>query len=359
MKTILDYLEVAHQSFVDDPFNDLDAVVLARFSYLPFGKIKFSRAETIFSATNKMRFLKSKDFELPDDKKLLRLIAASPRFKNLKLTHLKIKASEKTVEQFSAVTIHLNSSELFVSFTGTDNTLNGWREDCNMAILDEIPSQKTGKNYLRHIMMRYPGKKFRLGGHSKGGNIAMYAAVSLRDAYQKNILGVYSLDGPGLSKELAKKDTGYPILPYIKNFVPQGSIVGRLFSHAETTVVIKSNAKNFLQHDIYSWEVDLKNKRLTPAKLTKSSDFLNSALTRWMDDIPTEQKIIFVDTLFKVLENSDLGTPQDIARSSATHVVPQLFKSYRTLDRGERQTILTTAKKFIDSVVKTYKKWSG
>lgn len=348
MPSIVDYIKVhgGYKISRTAPFCELDAIVLSRFSYLPFHKIKLAEKETVASIAKKMRNLKGKDFGWPEDVDYIEAMGFSNRFKNLKVTDLRSKSSKKITEQFLAITIHINAFKLFISYNGTDNSLHGWREDLNLALLDAIPAQISGVNYFKHIANKYPWKKIYLGGHSKGGNLAMYAAIVSPDFYQNRIIAVYSQDAPGMSQKVIDKDTGVSVLPRITHFIPQDSVVGRLLNHAEKFEVIKSSAKNFWQHNIYSWEVDLTTKTLVRSKSTKKSDFVDKTLDRWLQDANEEQKKEFANLLFKVLEDSKIGTPVDIGKAGI-HAIPPLFKSYRSLPREERGIIIDFVKKLL------------
>ena len=313
---------------------------------MPFHKIKLEEKESIASIAKKMRRLKPKDFGWPEDVDYLEAIGFSNRFSALKVTDYRRKSSKKITEQFMAITIHVNAFKLFISYNGTDNSLHGWREDLNLALLDAIPAQLSGERYFKHVANKYSWKKIYLGGHSKGGNVAMYSAIVAPDFYQNRIIMVYSQDAPGMSEQVISRDTGVSILPRIIHFIPQDSVVGRLLNHAEKYEVIKSNAKNFWQHNIYSWEVDLATKTLVRSKITKKSDFVDKTLDRWLKDASEEQKKEFADLLFKVLEDSKVGTPVDIG-IAGIHALPPLFKSYRALPREERGVITEFVKKLL------------
>lgn len=346
MSSIVDYVKVhgKHKISRENPFCELDAIVLSRFSYLPFHKIKVDDEETVASIIKKMLKLKSSDFGWPDDINYAEAMGFSNRFGSLKVTDYRSKNSKKITEQFMAITLHINAFKLFISYNGTDNSLHGWREDLNLALLDAIPAQISGFNYFKRIANKYPEKKIYLGGHSKGGNVAMYAAIVAPDSYQNRIIMVYAQDAPGMSEKVIKKDTGVSILPRIIHYIPQDSVVGRLLNHSEKYEVIKSSAKNFWQHNIYSWEVNLTTKTLVRSTITKKSDFVDKTIDRWLRGASEEQKKEFANLLFKVLEDSKIGTPVDVG-FAGIHAIPPLFKSYRALPREDRGIIVEFVKK--------------
>lgn len=357
MSNIIDYVKVYGGHKIDRavPFCELDAMVLSRFSYLPFHKIELNEIETVASIAKKMRKLKEKDFAWPEDAEYIKTMGFSERFSALKVTDYRSISSKKITEQFMAITIHISPAKLFISYNGTDNSLHGWREDLNLALLDEIPAQLSGAEYFKDVADKYPLKKVYLGGHSKGGNIAMYSAIISPDPYQNRIIMVYSQDAPGMSKKVIEKDTGVSVLPRIIHFIPQDSVVGRLLNHSEKFEVIKSGAKNFWQHNVYSWEVDLSTRTLVRSKSTKKSDFVDKTLDRWLQDATEKQKKEFADLLFKVLENSKVGTPVDIG-IAGIHAIPPLLKSYRSLPREERTVIAEFIKKLLVSAYEVSRK---
>lgn len=149
-------------------FNEIDSMILARFSYLLFNKIKMQKEETIASISNKMKDFDNEEFRYNGDKEMINHLGQSDRFKNMLVTDFIEINDKKTEKQFSAITVHISNKELYVSFIGTDNSIIGWKEDFNMAFMHEIPAQLEGLKYLKYIATKYPESKIRIGGHSKG-----------------------------------------------------------------------------------------------------------------------------------------------------------------------------------------------
>ena len=247
MSNLLDYLGKKNLAPIsrEAPLNTLDALTLARFSYLPFRQIDLQEFETISSIASKMQKLGVKKFLYPEDKKMITCLGQNQRFVNLQTSDFVFRFNKRTVEQFAAITIHLSKNTMFISFIGTDDTLSGWREDCNMAIQETVPSQKSAKKYLKMVAAKYPEKKIYIGGHSKGGTLAMYATLTSKHHLARRIKFVYSFDGPGLSEKLTQKSIrkfkasgDRSPLPRMINYIPQDSVIGRLFSHAEMVKII-------------------------------------------------------------------------------------------------------------------------
>ena len=355
MSNLNTYLKERGNFVFDDPhpFNELDALVLARISYLPFDKIKLKRKETVSSVCEKFQTLETKEFRWPDDQILVENLENSARFSKMKITNY-LKNNSKTAErQFSAVTIHLGFSKMYLSFFGTDDSVVGWKEDFNLAILDTIPAQDEGRKYLKRLHRRYPWKKLYLGGHSKGGNVAMFAALTAPDRFQKKMLGIYNFDGPGLRKGTLALDKGSEkVLDKIESFIPQDSIIGRLFEHNEKFTVVKSDSISFYQHDIYSWEVS--GTKFVKSKSSKTSDFTDRMITNWLESATVSEKKIFIDGMFNIFDEANVKGPMDL-KARWMKYAPILAKSFISTPKAERKVIIEVWKKLGQSFLKARK----
>ncbi len=340
---IFDYLEKnCKETFsAKHPLNEIDAMVLSRFSYLPFDQIKLQKVESVSSIAKKMESVSMRHYIWPEDRRLIMKMAKAKRFRDLPVFGFEKRANKRTVEQFSAVSIYLPGGTIAISYTGTDSTLNGWREDCNMAIFETIPSQKSAKKYLKTIAHMYADFDIVLVGHSKGGTLSMYAVATAKKEIRDRIKMVYSFDGPGLSEKFSDK-----IPSFVVNYIPQDSFVGRLLNHAEKTEVVKSNAKLLFQHNVYSWEVSLKTNKLIRTTISKKSDLADRAVRRWVKNSTREEKEEFTELIFKVLEDSQVGTPNDMAKAGAS-VIPKIIESYRKLKKSDRKMFFKMAKIFL------------
>ena len=194
----------------------------------------------------------------------------------------------------------------------------GWKEDFNLAIMDVIPAQQEGVNYLKRMVMKYPFKRMRIGGHSKGGNVAIYAAVTAPDIVQRRMIQVYNFDGPGLKAEVEALDTGEKVLKKIHSFIPQDSIIGRLFEHSEGFTVVESTSKNVYQHDIYSWNVE--RDSIVEAEATKRSVFIDKTLSNWIASAPIEDRKVFINGMYDIFDNNGINTPMDLIDNWGKHI---------------------------------------
>ncbi|MBQ9298208.1 MAG: DUF2974 domain-containing protein [Clostridia bacterium] len=332
----------------DTPFNEVDSMILARFSYLRFDKIKMDDTETIESISSKMKSLDNDEFLYNGDKELITNLGESTRFKNMQITDYVKKADKEVEKQFGAVTIHISDKEMYISFIGTDSTITGWKEDFNMAFMDNVPCQLEGKEYVEKIANKYPDKKIRIGGHSKGGNVAIYSAVTVSNAVQKRIIKGYNYDGPGFNKKMIEKYKNSEILNKLETYMPQDSIIGRILEHEEKCEISLSIEKGIYQHDIFSWQV-LRDDLIKSEKLTDNSEAMGKTLKEWLATTKPEQRKIFFDGIFEVLYSTEANTFSEIQKSLSKNIV-KIFKSYGEISDEDKKTITEMIKLF----AKTY-----
>ena len=337
MSNINDYLLWRGDlSFEASPFNQVDDMILARFSYMPFNKIKMEETETIENIYLKLKSFKNEDFGYNGDKDLITRMGQSLRFKNLKVTNFEINVDKKTEEQFAAITIHLNDNEMSISFNGTNSSIIGWKEDFNLSFMENIPSQIAGLEYSKNIMNKYL-KNAKLGGHSKGGNIAMYSTTGLPQDLKDRVVSVSNYDGPGFSQKMVESEDYKNILNKITTFIPQSSIIGRLLEHRENCIVVESKEKGIYQHDIFSWQV-LGTNIITISNVTNNSEFFDKTISTWLQQTTPEQRKVFIDTVFELFYSTNVLTFKEFSTSKLKNI-NTILKNYSTINEDEKKVI--------------------
>lgn len=355
MSNINDYLLWRGDIELDSKYglNEVDSMIMARFSYLRFDKIKMEEKEKVETISSKMKDLNNDEFLYNGDKDLITNLGQSIRFKDMEVTDY-IKTNEKEIEkQFGAVTIHLSDKEMYISFIGTDSTVYGWKEDFNMAFMDSVPCQVAGKEYVEMIAEKYPNKKIRIGGHSKGGNVAIYSALTVSKDIQDRIIKVYNYDGPGFNKEIINKCKTSFIINKIETYLPQDSIIGRIMTHEEKCTISLSTEKGIYQHDIYSWQV-LGNDLIKSEGLTNASETFSKTLTEWLETTTNEQRKIFFDGIFEVIYSTDAERFSDISKDLSANI-SKIYKKYREIPEADRKTITEMIKLFVKDYFETVK----
>lgn len=241
MANIFDYIQWRDIELEKVEFNEIDNLILARLSYFPLdGLINEDEEITIKEVYKRYkkvgttgRILQKEDIDL------FPVLANSIRFGNMKLTNYINKVDPIQEKQFSAITIIMQDKTIYVAYRGTDNTIVGWKEDFNMSFSKLVPAQTDAVNYLESVAKKYKNR-IRVGGHSKGGNLAVYAAAFCNKHVKDKIINVYNNDGPGFCDEVVNSEQYKEIIDRVHTYIPQTSIIGRLLNHEEETIILKS-----------------------------------------------------------------------------------------------------------------------
>ena len=353
MANIIDYIKWRGDITLNQtPINELDNIILARFSYLPFKDIELKSEETIQSIAYKMKDLEQEKYLWEDDKDFLQEIGKSERFKNLIATDYLEIFDESAEKQFAAITISLPNNTKYISYRGTDSSLVGWKEDLNMSFMEHVPSQKEAVNYLNKIAEKYKDN-FIVGGHSKGGNLAVYSAIFCENEVKPRILKVINADGPGVDKSVIQTSNYKKVLGKIETFIPQSSIVGRLLEHEEEYQVIKSNQKGFMQHDIYSWQVEQAALIRIPS-LTSNSEIFNGIVRDWLKNTTAEERKEFISIIYEIITTTKATTTSDF-RIDTAKKIGTMLNSYRNINAANKKEMEQMIKLLFESTIKVLK----
>ena len=353
MNTIIDYLDWRGDlSFNQDPLNEVDNLIFSVLSYSDFsgvvpgldkpGSVTLQEAaDRIGPAPHEVTTNLTRSFfaALP---LLLEKCAQTERFANLELSHYIDRIEFAKAEQFSAVVFSLDEQLHFIAFSGTDDTLAGWKEDLEMSFRDAVPAQRDATRYAQAVIANLSGN-FYLGGHSKGGNLAVYAAAHLTPEEQQRIIAVYNNDGPGFLANIIEKEGYQRIIHKVTTFIPQSSVAGILLEHEEKFQIIRSNETGLMQHNAFSWEV-LGKHFVYEQELSKSSLVLSQAIRAWLNNISLEERSQFVEALFKVIDATGAKTLSELSEDKLA-TARAMITTFTQMEE-ETQTIL---KKVVES----------
>lgn len=305
MANIHDYLYWRGDIPLDaQPLNEVDGLVLTRFAYMPFEDVAFGTDETIGTLCEKLKKLPADKFRIEGDGPFVQLLSDADRFTSLPVTDFVKDFDENIVIQFAAITIHLPDDVLYISYCGTDSTLVGWKEDFYMSFMEDVPAQKKALEYAEHICETYGGKPFRLGGHSKGGNLAIYTAVNLPDQWKEKLQHVSNFDGPGFPDTYIKNHDFAGVKERLSTFIPEESMIGRIHEHPEGFKVVDSIERGIMQHDIFSWNIEPKKMTMV-AKPDDSSEIAYRAIQNMLTNTTPEERKKYVDRIFDLLMSTD------------------------------------------------------
>lgn len=357
-ETIIDYVKNEMRTFSEHPFHEVDSLVLSQFSYIHLGNLiappaagvvrKPMTLQQLFRAECFAHYF-ADQLDAVKNRKLLAACAASPRFRDIGIAYFQQEFDETTEKQFCAMTFFIGADTAYLAFRGTDTTLIGWKEDFNMAFLTPVPSQEAALNYTLAVAKLVRGNLI-LGGHSKGGNLAVYAAMMSPARLQNRIISIYSHDGPGFRDNVFSSAGYLRISDRIHKTIPQSSLVGMLLEHPENYAIVESNAVGIIQHNPYSWVVhDGDFIRLTT--LTSGADYLNRTLSDWLSGLANEQREQFVDALYSVIAATDLTSLTELRDNWQTEF-PVLIEHMKNMDEPTRRILHETLRSLMHMAVK-------
>lgn len=352
MGNIFDYLTWRGDlTFTQDPPNAVDALIFSTLTYVSYGQ-KAERnpetAATVRECAEEFFSLDAPEIRVraKKDMELLRCAAATVRFGQCKLCLYRSQFLPEQETQFAAMTFLLDDGTVFVAYRGTDNSLVGWKEDFNMTFQQTIPAQLLAQQYIRDAALAYTAP-IRVAGHSKGGNLAVFAAARCSPTVRKRILTVYNNDGPGFTKYMIG-DPGYTaVVPRIRTYIPQSSVIGMLLEHEEPFLVIRSRNVGIMQHDPYSWEVEGPNF-LPVQEVTESSQFLDATIKNWFASMTNRERNQLVEVMYNLLTTGSVENASDIFQ-------PKNIRAYvktLTLDADMRHILSTEFQGLLEAAKK-------
>ena len=334
MGTILDYLkDYGDYTFSEKPLNEVDSLVLCQFSYLKFdGMVPPIEERREPVSIQYLDRLPDKEKLFADERyrenntALFQRMLDSVRFSSLRMNYYVTRVDTEKETQFSAVTFFLEDGSIYVAYRGTDETIIGWKEDFNLAFSEPVPGQIHSVEYLNETAAFFD-RHFFVGGHSKGGNFAAFAAMNCEEGVQDRIIKIYSHDGPGFRPEIREAGHYERIADRVVKIIPHSSLVGMLLeSHAAGYMVVESKSFGLLQHDPYTWLV--KEDGFVRVKdIYKRRKFMDETLNEWILSMDEEHIHSFVDTLYEVVSASKAATLIDFTadwKKNMTAVVAAL-----------------------------------
>ena len=343
MENIVTYIrEYGEYTFTEEPLNEVDSLVLCQLSYLNYssfvpGLDKRNAPVSIRSIYHHP----DRDVILDDywyrenNRELFAAAAQSRRFGSLKMNYYVnvINVSDET--QFAAITYVLDDKNTYIAYRGTDATIIGWKEDLNMAFMT-VPSQQEAVEYVRRAAQRN-GDQLIFCGHSKGGNLSVYAGACADPSTRERIRRIYSFDGPGVDEETLHS-CGYALVSgRIESYLPQSSVVGMLVHYHPVYTVVRALTVGILQHDVMTWQVkDGDFVRLGGVDMT--CKITDEATHAWLATMDMDERRLLVDTLYQVVDAAQGELVTDLItdwRDSAA----RMLDAIRDLDSGVKQSV--------------------
>lgn len=314
MGNIIQYIkEYGKYSFLEMPLNEVDSLVLSQMVYMNYAPFVPGMQErnapvsiqSIYEHPDKEKILDDYWFR-ESNMELFTQAATSARFGTLKMNYYVNVINLESETQFSAMTFVLEDKNVYIAFRGTDATLVGWKEDLNLAFSKPLRSQQLAVEYMEKVAA-YIGGDFYMGGHSKGGNLAVYAAMNCSDITRNSLLQVYNHDGPGFRPEIRQMGKYGEVAERIHKFVPRSSVVGMILEDHEDYEIIESRSIGAFQHNVYSWKIK-EDHFVRVESRTASNLFRDRTLNEWILSLTEEEAHSFIDTFYGVVTASQASS---------------------------------------------------
>ena len=353
MKNIIDYIEkYGGMTFSEKGFNNVDALILSQFSYFKMdgmvpevGTMQDGVSVEDISRMDCVDGLFTDERYAGNNRRLFNAMAASERFKSILLNHYINLVSNRWEMQFSAVTATLSDGTVHVVFRGTDETVVGWKEDFNMAFMTPVPSQVKAVDYLHYAAERIKGD-FSVGGHSKGGNLAVYSAMKCSKFVRDRITGIYSQDGPGFTRETLEDADFDAIKDRIHKYVPHSSIIGMLLQCQEEFKVVEARSVGILQHDPFNWAVaddDFVYRDDVAGRYVINDE----AVYEWAKRADPEEMKVFVNRIYDIFVAAGVNDLNDI-KTNWPVIAQKAFTIMEKTDGEDKARIKAVLQVFLE-----------
>ena len=328
-----------------DPFNEVDNLVLCIISYLNFRRFPELLTRDPRQAVplgDICRKLTPEDEQMGLSQlsyiPVAQQAAQTERFAGVRMFGFEDRSDEEAQMQFAAISFLLPDKSVFIAFRGTDTSLVGWKEDFNMSYLESVPAQVRAAEYTAEIMKRCRFHKVRIGGHSKGGNLAAWAGLHLPHKDYGRLLDVYNNDGPGFSRSMTQQPEYALLKEKMHTFIPESSIVGVLLEHCEDYTVIASTARSVMQHEALSWCAE-RNRFIHLEERSPMGRRSDDVLRDWIGSMTPQERKDFTDAFFEILSMGGKARTLDDVQEMGLGGAVALVKEYAGADEKTRRIL--------------------
>lgn len=342
MQTISQYLDQRDKlSFEAAPLNEVDLYILSKIGKPDFSGIIPEGFSPVPMKDTVDRYLEEHSADeaglgvlaSPEILEVIKRLPDTKRYGDITLTAFTKRISLETVEQFSALTLIMPDGTVVVTFAGTDDTLVAWKEDFMMAVDNAVHAQKDAVAYLELVAKNLPGKLI-VAGHSKGGNLAVYAAAMASEDTRERISGIYNFDGPGFHHSFLS-DPGYlSVLDRIHTILPRHSLVGVLMSRLEECTVVSCRKRGIASHDGFNWEVNGAEFKRVPA-LSRGSRAYEESVEHALKLMDREERLAFIEEFFSALESTGAVSIDDLTEHRLRQAA-SILSSLKTASNSKR-----------------------
>lgn len=341
MPNIQDHALAAGEWSLDDhPFDALDALVLSQLVYLPMeGYLDGGGSCTVEEAWD---FLEAnvdpEGFDRFQKKRwrLFECCAGLQRYRHWRLCDYVNQIDTEREMQFCACTYRLPGGLSCVAFRGTDLTVVGWKEDFNMCYMT-VPSQHEAAEYVRRAALRTQDELL-LCGHSKGGNLSVFAGATADEATARRIRRIYAYDAPGVDEDTLGSPGYAGVSERIESYLPESSVVGMLLNYHPVYTVVEARTVGILQHDAMTWQVE-NGAFVTLAGVDMTGRITDEAMHAWLAGMDLEQRRLLVDTLYNVVDAAQAELVTDLA-TDWLESAGRMLEAIRGLDAKVKRDVV-------------------
>lgn len=359
MQGIRQYIEkYGAYSFEELPVNEIDALIFSQLSYIDFKDIADGDSRVFLSDSAVKYYSKHSDEENESliginakALKILTLCAKTNRFAFVELCNYVNYVNCEIDKQFSALCFVIDKVNVFVSFRGTDVTVTGVKESAMLSYMFPVPAQIEALHYFQESAMVFDGNVY-VCGHSKGGNLAVFAVVNCSNSLKKHIAGVYEFDAPGFPEWFFDRYDYKQIEDRIFSFTPESSIIGRMLYHNKKPVIVESVNNGLKQHQVSSWVIE-NGEFATRDSYDKTSDYISDYVNDLIDYVGEDDLELFFNTLEYVAEEIDINDFYDLKRVDFRKI-SALIDTFLSSDEKQRERFKDIIKRIISDFTKDY-----
>jgi len=344
------------------PLNEIDALILSEISYLDFSDLIPEDGISLKDLAKKFfsdarRVIKPLGLIIPDSIPVIfKFAARTRRFEKIKVIAFESDTDPSLSKQFSATAFDTSDRCVVVAYRGTDDSIVGWKENFRMSYFKTVPAQLDAKSFLEKVALEYPSAPIRIAGHSKGGNLATFAALSASREIRERIMTIYCFDGPGLLGPIADNENYKALGDRIRTFVPENSVVGLLLSYDEKLITVRSGGKGLYQHDAFNWKVNV-NRFETLPENSQSNLKTAKVIKKWLASSDLETRREFCETFFDILQSTGAKTLTDLSADrfvKAREVLSAINRLDKEKKRMMADVLSVLIKESLKSTSKTY-----
>ena len=336
------------QTFQEKLLTDIDVLILTEIAYLPFDRIvpsTFNVTEAIslnqlgkeFETIREKEHEKNPFMNTEERIQLLEVVSKSQRFKDIKVFGFMNDIDDELTKQFAAVCYQWEEDSRWIIFRGTDESLTGWKEDFMMTYSDLIPAQTDAIEYLRKQAELFKGN-LNVSGHSKGGNLSLYASAMQEEDIQNRIQQIYCWDSPGVHRSILNTEGYHRIVSKAKRYIPQDSIVGLMLESHVPYHIIESQGSGISQHSALMWNVE-EDRFVELTELTRNSQLTDQMFKQWTEAVSDEDLKLFFDTFFELFFEMGVETVNDVYYNFRMYMQKFFEKAYQ-MDTEKREILL-------------------